>query len=141
MVNAGFEIVEHTADVGIVSHGPTIADAFEQAARGLYSLMIDLGRVEPLVAREITAEAPDRERLLVRWLSDLIFLTESEALVFASFEVDVAPDGRSLRALAQGEPLDMARHDPGYDVKAVTYHDLEVVEEPSGWRCRVIVDV
>lgn len=141
MSTAGFELLDHTSDVGILARAATFAGAFEQAARGLYALMVDLDQVEPLETREVTVAAPDRERLLVAWLAELLFLTESEGLVFSTFQVEVEPETITLRALAHGEPLDPARHDPAYDVKAITYHDLEVAEGPEGWRCRVIVDV
>jgi SHS2 domain-containing protein len=103
--------------------------------------MVDLQCVEPLVTCEVAVTASDRERLLVAWLAELIFLTETDGLVFSSFEVEIDPEGRSLRGRARGEPLDEVRHDAGYHVKAVTYHDLEVVESPAGWSCQVIVDV
>ncbi len=107
----------------------------------MYALMVDLDRVEPREARALAVSAPDLERLLVHWLVDLLFVTETEGLVFAAFEVEVDEAAGSLRALAHGEPFDPERHDAGYDVKAVTYHDLEVVREASGWRARVILDV
>jgi SHS2 domain-containing protein len=103
--------------------------------------MVDLEHVVPLVTREVTATASDRERLLVAWLAELIFLTETDGLVFSSFAVEIDQQGCSLRGRAHGEPLDEVRHDAAYDVKAVTYHDLEVAQDRAGWRCRVIVDV
>ncbi len=137
----GFEVFEHTADVGIVARGTTLADAFAQAARGMYALMVDLDRVEPRESRELQLEASDPERLLVQWLVDLLFLTETERLVFSAFAIEVDAKRGTLRARASGEALDPDRHDAGYDVKAVTYHDLELVEDADGWRLRVIFDV
>ncbi len=141
MASGGFQVIEHTADTGIESWGRTLAEAFEHAARGLYALMVDLDRVEPRETREVDATAPDLERLLVAWLTELLFLTESEDVVFSSFDVEVERERCALHAQISGEPLDPDRHDAAYDVKAVTYHGLSVVEEPAGWRCRVIVDV
>jgi SHS2 domain-containing protein len=137
----GFDVLPHTADVGIVARGTTLGEAFAQAACGMYALMVDLDHVEHREMRTLTLEAPDLERLLVRWLVDLLFLTETQGMVFSSFEVEVDAAPPTLRARMSGEPLDPARHDARYDVKAVTYHDLEVAPEPGGWRLRVILDV
>ncbi len=138
---AGFEAFEHTADAGIVAWGQTLEDAFDQAARGMYSLMVDLDRVEPGERRQITLRAPDRERLLADWLQELLFLTETEGLVFARFDVRLDPSGCALEATAAGEPLDASRHEPAYDIKAVTRHQLKVEREADGWRVRVLFDI
>jgi SHS2 domain-containing protein len=124
--DAGFEVLEHTADAGIVARGATPAEAFAQAARGMYALMVDIDRVAPREAREIALEAPDLEHLLAHWLVELLYLTETEGLVFSSFDVDVNPELHTLRARVHGDLLNEEHHDAGYDVKAVTYHGLEV---------------
>ncbi|MFA7250513.1 MAG: archease [Dehalococcoidia bacterium] len=138
---AGFEILEHTADAGIVARGATAPEAFAQAARGMYALMVDVDRVAPREARAIDIEAAGLDRLLARWLAELLYLTDSERIVFSSFEVEIDPARGVLHGIARGEPLDVTRHDARYDVKAVTYHGLQVVETPAGWRVQVIFDV
>lgn len=136
----GYEVLEHTADAGIVARGPTLAEAFAQAAAGMYALMADPQGVHDREEREIAVSAPDREQLLVRWLLELLFLTESEGLLFRRFDVET--DGQTeLRARVGGEPLDAARHEFGVQVKAVTRHLLEVAELPGGFQARVIFDI
>ena len=138
---AGFEVFEHTADAGIVAWGETLADAFDQAARGMYSLMVDIDRVESTETRQIALRSPDRERLLADWLQELLFLTETEGLVFAQFDVRLDPSGCVLEATVGGEPLDVSRHEPAYDIKAVTRHQLKVEREANSWRVRVLFDI
>jgi len=81
-----FEILEHTADAGIVAHGRTMAEAFAHAAEGMYALMVDLDGIREIETREVTVQAPDLHNLLTGWLLELLFLTETEGLVFRRFE-------------------------------------------------------
>ena len=134
-----FEIVEHTADAGIIAHGSTLAETFAHAAEGMYALMVDLDGVREAATREIQASGADLERLLTNWLLELLFVTETEGLVFRRFDVEV--EGTSLRAVAHGEPLDAERHELGGMVKGVTRHMMEVVPEDGGYRARILFDL
>jgi SHS2 domain-containing protein len=147
-----FEVVEHTADIGVRAYGRTLADAYAQTARGMYSLMTDLGTVRPAEERKLEVAAPDRESLLTEWLLELLYLTESEGLLFSRFTVEIdeaagpaSHDGPApplmLRATVSGEPLDATRHEFGLEIKAVTWHRLEVSESTRGYQTQVIFDV
>jgi SHS2 domain-containing protein len=135
-----FEVIEHTADAGIVAKGATRGEAFAEAARGMYSLMVDLEAVRPEHRREFDLREGNDEKLLVSWLLELLFLTETEGLVFSKFEV-AAESGR-LRAKAWGEALDEERHHPGALVKGVTRHMMAVQRNDAGqYEVRVIFDL
>ncbi len=73
-----FEILEHTADVGIVAYGSDMKQAFANAAKGLFSIITELDDVEETGHRDIALTAPDRESLLVAWLNELIYLFDTE---------------------------------------------------------------
>lgn len=135
----GFRLVEHTADVGVEAWGDDLAEAFAEAARGMTSVMVDLDAVEERERRRVAVSADDREDLLVRWLNELVFLFDTERLVFRRFEVQRLTDGE-LVADAWGERLDPARHVPGTLVKAATFHGLSVDPGPPA-HARVILDV
>jgi protein archease len=138
----GFKIVEHTADVGIEAYGGSIAELFAQAARGMYAVMADLDAVEPRESRSVIAGAANRERLLTVWLLELLFLTETEGMLFSRFEVELGgEDGMALNAMAYGEPTDLGRHELGPEVKAVTRHRLAVTEVEGGYRASVVFDI
>ena len=64
-----FEIVGHTADIGITAYGADIRQAFANAARALFSLITELDDVEEILHRDIELTAPDKESLLVKWLN------------------------------------------------------------------------
>lgn len=135
-----FETFDHTADVGIIARGAGLAEAFANAARAMFSLMVDLDRVEPREERRIEVEAEDVEGLLVNWLAELLYVSEVDNLVFNRFDVEDVSDNRIV-ARAFGEPLDLERHNPKLMIKAVTRHLLEVAPENGGWRVRVILDI
>lgn len=135
---AWFEIIEHTADVGVRAGAPTLAGLLEQAAMGLCDIagIWFPGRGERV---EVALEAGDPGGLLVAWLSEILFLHETrDALVAA---VSVAP--ASATALTASVEL-AARGDrvvEGTAVKAVTYHGLRVEPDGHGWRAQFYVDV
>jgi len=135
-----FETFDHTADVGIIARGADLAEAFANAAKAMFSLMVDLDRVEPREERRIEAEADDREGLLVAWLAELVYLSEVDNLVFGRFEIDEISDTRIV-ARAFGEPLDLDRHNPKLMIKAVTRHMLQVAPSDGGFQVRAILDI
>lgn len=135
-----FEVIEHTADIGIKARGATLIEAFEAAAEGMFSLMVDPATVENRAWLERQAEADDYEALLVAWLNDLLTVVNVESFLPGAFVVDQISHGR-LRATVHGEPLDPDRHRFHRDIKAATYHQVEVKQEGGGWTARVIFDV
>jgi SHS2 domain-containing protein len=136
---AGFEVFDHTADVGLRAWGPGLAAAFAQAARGVFSLLVPLEAVHEQTARELRVEAGDPESLLVAWIDELLFVFETERLVFARFEVRLGEAG-VLLATAHGEAFDPVRHRGGVVVKAATYHQIQVLAGPPA-RVQIILDI
>jgi SHS2 domain-containing protein len=135
-----FEAFDHTADVGIVARGATLSEAFANAAKAMFSLMVDIDRVEAREERRVEVEADDREGLLVAWLAELLYISEVDNLVFSRFEIDEIGDSRIV-ARASGEPLDLERHDPRLMIKAVTRHMLQVAPQNGAWQVRAILDI
>lgn len=134
-----YEVLSHTADTGIVAHGASPAEVFENAAFGMFDLVFDLSPVPATVSCRVEVEAADMGELLVAWLSALLAEAEIRGLAFSAFSVEHLDDNR-LRGAARGGPsagLELR----GPPVKAVTYHGLVVEEEPGGWRARLIFDV
>jgi SHS2 domain-containing protein len=139
-MDAGFELTEHTADVGIRACGPTRADVFEQAALAMFSLICDPAAVEPREDLRIVLTAESDDLLLAAWLNELLFIFESRRFVFAGFEVNEVGGGR-LWARARGEMQDDTLHEVRAAVKAATYHGLELRRTDGGWEGVVILDV
>lgn len=137
-----YEIIDHTADIGIRVQGGSMEEVFLQAADAMFDLMI--GQKRPLIPAievplRVEAAAPDE--LLVRWLSELLFLFESRRLVLTRFWIDRI-DGRRLEGAAKGLKFDETRHTPKLVLKAVTYHGLKLEKGADGlWKAEVIFDL
>lgn len=133
-----FDIIDHTADIGIVAYGAELKEAFVNAAYAMFSLMADLEEVNQTVSHEIEVEAEDRESLLVRWLNELLYVFDVERIIFSGFEITDFSDTH-LKARGYGEPIDMTRHSLKTGVKAATYHMLEI-EKNDGYKAQVLFD-
>jgi len=136
----GFELIDHTADVGIIARGDTVSQVFANAARGLFSIIADLGGMRESERRDIALEAPDRESLLVEWLNHLIYLFDTEHIIFAKFDITRLSDTR-LHAAAYGEKADVHRHRLKTGVKAATYHMLNIEKKDGGYRAQILFDI
>jgi len=134
-----FRLFEHTADVGVLATGPTLAVAFAAVVRGMASVTYDLRRVRPREERVVRARAADPARLLVHLLDEVLFLEDTEG--FIPRQAAVRLDPPDLEARLRGEPFDPARHRrAGQAVKAVTYHQISIESGPPA-RVRVILDI
>ncbi len=134
-----FETFEHAADIGIRGFGTTMEEALENAARALYSVMVNIDAVKPNEKRTIAVSASDNELLLVEWLNALLSLSDIERMVFSKFAV--TRDGATVTGVAWGEELDRDRHMPRVEVKAATYHMLRVDNEDGRYVAQCVVDV
>lgn len=135
-----FELIDHTADVGVLARGETLGEAFAQAALGMVSVMTDLERIDAREEREVEVEATDKESLLVAWLNEFIYLFGVEGFLPRRIDVQETADTR-IRARCFGEKLDPSKHAVHTEVKAATYHMLEVAERDGSWQVRVILDI
>jgi SHS2 domain-containing protein len=134
-----FDVVDHTADAGIVSYGRDLREAFANAAHGMFSLIAEAPEGTEDFSRQVDIQSPDREALLVDWLNELIFIFEMDHAILSSFEVDDISENR-LRARVGGQRIDPARHRLKTEVKAATYHSLRI-DEGNGFTIRVILDM
>jgi len=136
----GWAHFEHVADVGVRGWGPSLAVAFEQAARALTAVVCAPQRVIPRETVEIRCAAPDPEILLVDWLNAIVFEMSTRRMLFSRFSVEIE-NGR-LRGRASGETVDPARHQPATEVKGATLSELAVTQSPDGqWTAQCILDV
>lgn len=136
-----YDEIEHTADVGFELVAPDLRSAFEAAAAAMFDLICDLDTVGDGVRRtvRVTAREGDLENLMIRWLTELLYLFDSEGLLLSRFDVR-SVEGGAVEAEIGGEARDTARHALKADIKAATYHELTVRRTDAGWVVRVIFD-
>jgi SHS2 domain-containing protein len=135
-----FEILDHTADIGLIVHGDNLKVLFENAGEAFFHLITDLRKVRRRIERRINIGGESLDRLMVDWLSELLYLHDVESLLFKGFKVEsVGEDG--LKAIVKGEPFQEGVHVIKTEVKAVTYHRIEVRQEKGRWRAQIIFDL
>jgi SHS2 domain-containing protein len=133
-----FRFIEHTADVGLVAYGMTLAEAFANAASGMFSIMAELKAVRTVDCRIIEINEDGLEALLFEWLNRLLYTFDVEMMLFRRFNITYL-DNKKLRAECYGEKYDPSRHKVKLGVKSATYHMLEIDKEKN--EVRVIFDV
>lgn len=137
---AGWEHFETEADVGVRAWGATRADAFAQAALGVFALIVKPEEVGERERREVRAQGDSPERLLANWINECLYVHEIEGFVVHRVEVDACTE-TVVHAVLHGEELDPGRHRLGTIVKAATLHRLSVAETEGRHEVSVIVDV
>lgn len=136
-----FEVIDHTADVGIIAYGANLRELMENAALGMFSLMADLSTVAPKEQRTVVAQvpAPDPELLLLRWLKELHYLRERDAFIPCRARVTALSD-TEVQGVVEGEPLHggivLLHH-----IKAVTHHFFRIEPADGGLKAQIIFDV
>jgi len=134
---AGFEILEHTADIGLRATAPTAAGVFEQATRGMAEIA-GIWRSTRGHEHIIRVEGRDREGALVDWLSEVLYLHDTRNLALSGVLVDTVGE-KNAAGRIWSSPLDDG--DTAIQIKAVTYHQLVVRETTEGWSATVFFDI
>ena len=122
-----YRLLDHTADALIEAYGETLSERFANAAYAMFDQITDAESVRPTGEAKISLTADSAEQLLVDFLQELLFMHDTENVVFVEFDVDT--DGRALEAIARGEEFDKNRHQKRAVVKGVTYHNLKIDDE------------
>lgn len=135
----GYRRIEHTADTGLRIWGDSLPDLFQAATRGLLSLLVDPKNVRPTWEEPVEVEAPAVDLLLQAYLKELLYRFWTRRLIPARVEAEEASETRFRGRLhAMTAPPDLALRS---DLKAVTYHQLQVRHEGGRLVARVIFDV
>src|SRR4029453_15110478 len=135
-----YEPLSHTGDLGMVAYGQDLPELFAHAAWAMFDLMSAPTPPRPQHTITPSVRAVDLEDLLVRWLSELLYLYDTQRLLCCTFHCTLL-EPTHLTATVAGEPLDPDRHPIDTEIKAVTYHQIAVEQVESHWQARVIFDL
>ncbi|MBA7471095.1 Protein archease [subsurface metagenome] len=133
-----YQLIEHTADVGLIAYGRTLAEAFGNAAYGMFSIIAELRTVREVEFRRLEVREKDLDSLLFEWLNRLIYFLDVDMLLLKRFDISDLDENR-LKAVCYGEKYDPSRHHLKIGVKSATYHMLKVDREKN--QVRVIFDI
>jgi SHS2 domain-containing protein len=135
-----FKVLDHTADIGLIVYGEDLKALFENAGEAFFHLVTNLRKVRSRTERRIEIQGEILERLMVDWLTELLYLHDVENLLFKKFKVESIGKA-GLKAMVKGEPFQEGVHAIKTKVKAVTYHRIEVRKGNGGWRAQIIFDL
>jgi len=139
-----FELVDHTADVGIKAHGSTLTELFENAARGMFAVIAGEkykaqgSKIEKKI--EINENKDNLEEILVSWLSELLYIFNREKIYLDNFRI-LSLNNNGIKAETSGVNIDLYQSDLYTEIKAVTFHNLKIEEDVEGFSCTIIFDV
>ncbi len=135
-----FEEIDHTADLGIRVYGKDLKELLENSARALMETLTDIDTVEPKDEVAIEAEGETPEELLIHWLEEVLYLHFVKKYLFRNFKIE-SLGKKKLGAVARGELIDPKRHEVNFDIKAVTYHDLNIERVDDKLKVDIIFDI
>lgn len=140
-----YDLISHTADIGLKVRGRTLKDLFENAAKGMF--WIAAGKAKKFkdlkvlsLKVDISGEAGDFEELLVDWLSELLYLSNKKKILFTDFKVQKLEE-KSLVSKVQGVKVDPKKFPIKTEIKAVTFHNLKIEKDSQGFHADIIFDV
>ncbi len=141
---ARFEFLEHTSDAYIAAYGATLEEAFENAALATFEVMTDVEKVEPVIEEVVEVIGEDEQALLYNWLEKLLVRFDLTDTLYSRFKIPAIEEAQGvlgLKARIWGEPLDVAKHQRRVGVKAVTYHQMEILRKPKSVTVKFILDI
>ena len=119
-----YEVIDHTADLMIKGYGENLEECYENLAYGMFDQTVDLRDVEPVETRVVEVTGMDDEDALYSMLSELLFIEDYENIICKEFDVTI--DGLNIRCTAKGEPLDREKMHIRGEIKAVTFHMMDI---------------
>ncbi|MCL2688049.1 MAG: archease [Methanobrevibacter sp.] len=145
-IDKKYEFFDVTADIGFWAYGKTIEESFENAALAMFDVITNLEKVAKKEVRNINVESEDIVSLLYDFLEELLIIHEVDLIMFSNFELAIKKENNNenevykLKAIAIGENIDYNIHERRSEVKAITFHMMEVLCEDI-CKVRVILDL
>ncbi len=146
-----YKIIDHTADLGIEVYGDNLNLLFSNAGNAFSEILTDVSKIEEHVSKDITVSGEDLEQLMVNWLHEILYNYEVNFLIFKRFIIkDLNKPDQNKRGIdsvytlsceCYGEEFDQIKHDLLTEIKAVTYHQIEVKRKNEKWWSRIIFDL
>ncbi|MCQ2070809.1 MAG: archease [archaeon] len=122
-----YEVLDHTADLMIRGYGKNLEECYSNLACGMFNETVDLSTVDPVIGKEIDVTGLDDEDALYSFLSELLFIEDYDNIILKEFDVHI--DGLHITCKAKGEPLDRSKMRIRGEIKAVTFHMMEIDRE------------
>ena len=135
-----YKLIDHTADFGIHVFGADPKELFANAAFATFDMLTEIDSLKSLEAATIRVTGDDWPDLMVNWLRELLYFWNGKELLVKKVKI-LALSENKLSANVELDPFDPARHEIKIEIKAVTYHQIQVSSSPQGWEAKIIFDV
>ena len=135
-----YEIIDHTADIGLRAWGKDLSELFVNAAVGMFKIVADTKNAQADQTVNIKLKAPNIEELFLSWLSELLYQSNAKGIVFTEFAIETLSD-KSLTAHAKAYKLSREKESLNTEIKAVTYHQLKIEKTANIYQGQVIFDI
>ncbi len=135
-----FRFLDHTADLGIIVNGLDLKDLFKTAAKSMIKIIVKGKPAEKNNTIKLAVDGKDLADLMVRWLSEILYLFEGEKVVVTDVEIE-SITSTHLDAILITNSFDPSLHEILYEIKGVTYHQIEVAKKDDHWAAKIIFDV
>ena len=132
--------LDHTGDVQIKVFGNSLKELFINAAYALFDTITDADKIGFHLAETVEVSGIDKEELLVNWLSELNYLFLTESKIFGKFDIELINDNE-LSATVIGEKFNSYKHTFNTEIKAVTFHDLQIEKVGDHWETKIVFDI
>ena len=146
-----YDYFDVTADIGFYAYGNSLEEAYENAGLAMFNVITDIKKVRNAESKEFEIVSEDLVSLLYDYLEELLFLQDTEFLFFSDFKVNIEKidgddssdlENYKLTCLAFGEEINWDVHDQRSEVKAITFHKMDVVkEDDDSFKLRAILDL
>ena len=135
-----YQVIDHTADLGIIVKGPDVKSLFIHAARAMTDLMVKGDISKETVIKDVLVEGEDFPDLMVRWLGEILYLFDGENLIVNSIKIkSISPT--KLKSTLTLTSFGTEHHQVIREIKAVTYHQISVDKTKDGWQAKIIFDI
>lgn len=143
LLSGGFKYLEHITDAYIEAWGDSLEEAFSYAATATINVMFEIKNVRGTSKIYFQVEGEDYLELLFNWLEKVLLLISIDNQVISSFEIKISKLDKKYRLTAQGmaEAIDISKHNYRTEIKGITYHEMEVLQEDGQYKVRFILDL
>lgn len=135
-----YTTLDHTADLGIVVTGTDLEDLFKKAAQSIIEVMFRKRPLNGIESINVSLDGEDLADLMVRWLGEILYLFDAEQKIVSDIRI-MKVKRTHLEAILEVAVFHPDHHEIETEIKAVTYHQIEVAQKPDGWSARVIFDL
>lgn len=136
-----YKYLEHTADAMFEAYGNDVEEAFTNSAEAMFNILVDINKVKQDKKIEFSVNADNYEKLLYDFLTELLFYLDTEFLLFTKFDLKIKKQIKDyvLDCTAYGDLA--SKYDTKGDIKSITYNEMSIIKDKTGFKIRVVVDI